>query len=215
MRAFLVSSALAVAAPVAPASAASPDPVPNVAVSAGAWETPKNQIPSPRACKSLEDPRLKAVLTTKRQEAILRLSVETVVPLTEREAAALIGNDSAAGQTPGAIRLVQKRIDLLRARRRRQMILHIGGWSRADEEELANYQNSLLGGEYHGLRPFLVRAVAKWENTGGLSGSLCGGELIIVHQSLGRSTPSTILFPAVVYLHDMPSRVYTTWSIAE
>jgi hypothetical protein len=66
-----------------------------------------------------------------------------------------------------------------------------------------------------GLRPFLVRAVAKYEGTGAFEADMCGTSLPIVHGSLGHSTPPSIRAPIVVFLPNLPAKVYVSWQMAE
>jgi hypothetical protein len=65
-----------------------------------------------------------------------------------------------------------------------------------------------------GVRPFLVRAVAKNE-TPAFSVRLCGDVLYVMHGSLGRGPPPpSHRVPLVVLLEHEPARVVVTWAIA-
>lgn len=66
-------------------------------------------------------------------------------------------------------------------------------------------------------RPFLVRAVAKVEATGGFYASLCGSDLRVLHGSLAHRSvmPPTVRVPLIVYLQRAPRRVLSYWQLAE
>jgi len=68
--------------------------------------------------------------------------------------------------------------------------------------------------ERGGLKPFLVRAVAKSEN-GAFTVRLCGTRLWIMHGSLGRVVPPSIRSPVVVLLARQPRDVRVSWSMAQ
>jgi hypothetical protein len=68
--------------------------------------------------------------------------------------------------------------------------------------------------ERGGLKPFLVRAVAKSEN-GAFTVRLCGTRLWVMHGSIGRVVPPSIRAPLVVLLARQSRDVRVSWSMAQ
>ena len=64
------------------------------------------------------------------------------------------------------------------------------------------------------LRPFLVRAVAKNDAPTFLA-YVCGDLLVVLHGSLGRSTPPSRRAPLVILLDRLPAQTAVLWEIAE
>jgi hypothetical protein len=65
------------------------------------------------------------------------------------------------------------------------------------------------------LMPYLVRASAYWEGTGGFSAELEGSTLHIRHASLGHSRPPPNFVPVVVFVEREISAVTSTASVAQ
>lgn len=64
------------------------------------------------------------------------------------------------------------------------------------------------------LSPFLVRAVAKNDAPTFLA-YVCGDLLVVLHGSLGRSTPPSRRAPLVILLDRLPAQTAVLWEIAE
>lgn len=65
------------------------------------------------------------------------------------------------------------------------------------------------------LKPFLIGAIAKNEQTGEFSASVCGNTLWVNHSSLGGVEAPTIRSPVIVFLTRAPERVYSDLGIAK
>jgi hypothetical protein len=63
--------------------------------------------------------------------------------------------------------------------------------------------------------PYLVRAVAKNENSGAFEARVCGQTLWISHGSLGHVVPPSTRTPLVVFLGDPPTSLFVSWSMAQ
>jgi hypothetical protein len=92
---------------------------------------------------------------------------------------------------------------------------HQGSWSADDQQRLDLLAKTMSDAAGSNLRPFLVRAVAKHEATGAFFASVCGESLVMVHGSLGHSTPPSIRVPVIVFLQKRPAAVYVGWQMAE
>jgi hypothetical protein len=145
-----------------------------------------------------------------RPAAITRLeSVETVA-LDDAEAAGLLSlppSSDHQGATLAA-RLVDEAIEQVYQAQR------TGDWSVAFPHRLDALEELARSGVTSRLRPFLVRAIAKIEHTGGFEVGLCGDTLQIVHGSLGHRVPPSTRVPLVVFLEHAPASLYVSWSMA-
>ena len=63
--------------------------------------------------------------------------------------------------------------------------------------------------------PYLVRAVAKNENSGAFEARVCGQTLWISHGSLGHVVPPSARTPLVVFLDEAPTNLFVSWSMAQ
>jgi hypothetical protein len=178
------------------------------------WEVPVERIANFDDCDLVEPPLVRAVSPPLRDEGITMLADGPVVELTDVEAARLTGAPRQ-NDVPSATILLADFLDEMRARKHRAEVERRDSWSVADENELVALSARYAAGGHRSYKPYLVRAVAKHEGTGHFYAGLCGGDLQIVHGSLGRSTPPSTRVPLVIYLSQQPHRVFATWSIAE
>lgn len=178
------------------------------------WETPNLFPAAIEGCDQIPTPLVQALKDSARDQSIAILADVSAVQLTDEDAARLI-DVSLDTNTSLASTLVATDLDELRARRHRAVVERRDSWTGADEVELASLSESYTAGDYQDYRPYLVRAVAKNEATGGFYASVCEGDLYVEHGSLGRSVPPSTRVPLVVFLRQPPSRVFVTWSMAE
>ena len=179
-----------------------------VPTGADAWESfPPANLPD---CHSIDRSLLVPVPTTHRSEAIARLNNTSFVELTRPQMVALVGREVGSGEG-----LLKNEIQRLREQRREALQNHRGSWSLYDQQRLDSVSKTMSHSAGPRLRPFLVRAVAKYEGTGGFGADMCGTSLSIVHGSLGHSTPPSIRAPIVVFLPNLPAKVYVSWQMAE
>lgn len=178
------------------------------------WEVPVERIADMDVCEAIESPLVRPVNPALRGAGVAMLSKASFVEVTDAEAKRLIGAGEQS-DTQNASSLVANYLSEARARKHRAVVESRDSWSEADENELASLSTRFENGHFSGYKPYLVRAVAKHEGTGRFYAELCGGDLKIVHGSLGRTTPPSTRVPLVVYLRQQPSRVFATWSMAE
>ncbi len=178
------------------------------------WETPRSSLPSAEDCGQIETVLIHPVSPSLRDQGIALLSDVSLVELSDEDAARLIDVPNHT-HVPLATALVAAELDELRARRHRAVVERKDSWTGGDEVDLAALSSRYDAGDYQSFRPYLVRAVAKNEGTGGFYASLCKSDLRIEHGSLGHSIPPSTRVPLVVFLRQPPQRVFVTWGMAE
>lgn len=179
------------------------------------WETPSEEIPlRDESCVAINAALIEEVPGSHRSIAIWRLREESLVSLSDDLAARLL--DVPVGENSSlAASLLQRHISQLRERKRLQLEERIGGWSLADDDDLNSSETQLTEVDSRPPRPFLIRAVSKFDQTGGLYAYSCDNSLHIHHSSLGSFVPPSRPLPAVVFLPSPPDRVYVSWGIVD
>jgi hypothetical protein len=177
---------------------------------ADGWENPPPA--DLRECISIDRSLIFAVPIAGRPEAIARLESGAIVELMAPELHALL--DLPAGTTGFGVDQIKNEIGRLKEQRRVALESHQGSWSTADQQRLDRLTTTMSDPTTSNLRPFLVRAVAKFEGTGAFFGSICGENLIILHGSLGYTSPPSIHMPVIVFLQKKPMTVYAGWQMA-
>lgn len=194
-----------------PAATAAGDGTPVVVVRAGPG-TSEAELFSPRSdrsqCDELERPLVRPVIPTLREESLGRLANQSVLELTEVEAARLIGAHVSKTATL-ASSLMQEFLEELRSRKNRAEIEHRDSWSLADEEDLTRLTGSVAAGVLDNHKVYLVKAATGGSNEPVLFGELCGTKLDVSALLLGNPAPSTV-WPAVVFLPRRPTSVVAT-----
>jgi hypothetical protein len=173
---------------------------------AAGWENPPADLPE---CTSIDRSLIFAVPIAGRPEAIARLENVAIVEITAPQLHALL--DLPAGTNGFGADQIKNEIGRLREQRRVALENHQGSWSTADRQRLDRLTTTMSDPTTSNLRPFLVRAVAKFEGTGAFFGSICGENLVILHGSLGYSIPPSIHVPVIVFLQKKPMTVYAGW----
>jgi hypothetical protein len=163
-------------------------------------------------CNSLERAQIVAVPIAHRSEALAKLQDVAIVELATSELQTIV--DLPAGTTASIVNQIKNEIARLSEQRRAALESHQGSWSAADQQQLDRLTTTIADPTMSYLRPFLVRAVAKYEGTGQFSGSICGENLVVVHGSLGDSIPPSIHVPVVVFLKKKAMKVYAGWQMA-
>jgi len=187
-----------------------------VADRADSWEGDPAHRPDDSTCSTVERALVVPVASSARGDAIARLETLPVIALDGAAAAKLLDpQEAAVRENASASELIRLAIARLGEQKRRQLDQHIGGWSLADQKRLDELKKLGSSSEISALQPFLVRAVAKNELTGGFVARLCSDALHITHWSLGNSTPPSIRLPVVVFLERAPRGVYADWGMAE
>jgi hypothetical protein len=141
------------------------------------------------------------------------LNGKEVVGLTDQQAADLIGEP--VGRTSLALARLDSAISQMKAQRQAALKTAEGSWSISDDEELAHLKRLRAGTSARPPRPFLVRGVLGFEDTGGFTVQQCGDRLDALHGSLGRSTPQPQSAPVIVLLSRTPARIHADFSVAE
>jgi hypothetical protein len=170
------------------------------------WEATQAPQHNPDSCKKLDDALVAPVPEAARAEAISRLESVSAIALDEPEAARLLG--VPASEASAAWRLSAAISELEDEKRQ-------GSWGPLDQERLDALQALSGGAAPPALKPYLVRAVAKNEQTGHFRATRCGDDLVVSHGSLGHSTPRSTRLPLVVFLERAPVNIYVRWSMAE
>lgn len=83
-----------------------------------------------------------------------------------------------------------------------------------DLRKLRSEINQLLAWKDE-LKPYLIKAVALWERTGGFVGSITPQAVVIGHTSLGDRPAPMANVPVVAFLPHKPSKVYTLVAMAK
>jgi len=165
-----------------------------------------------RGCNVIDPALIAPVPLAHRQEAIAKLEDIAITALDQRQASALLDLPSDASSS-GAGR-IKTAIAMLEELQRSVLEHRIGSWSRADQKRLDGLHRRDIDPATAALRPFLVRAIAKYEGTGGFFAYDCEDGLVIDHGSLGGSVPPSRRLPVVVFLDRAPARVFVVWTIA-
>jgi len=148
-----------------------------------------------------------------RSHAIESLISRPMVRLDEQTAAQFLKTDALNEGDNLAMQIRRYEIAEMKAKKRLQQEKQIGGWSVYEEKSLEEKERSLSDMAF--LKPYLIRAVAKHEQTGSFSALVCGDVLEITHGSLGRFIPQSTRLPVIVFLPDDPQAVSIRWSIDE
>lgn len=191
-----------------PAATSAVDGTPVAVVHPGPG-TSDAELLSPRPdrsqCDELERPLVRPVNPTLRKESVSRLANQSVVDLTEMEAARLIGVHVSKTATL-ASSLMEEFLEELHSRKYRAEIEHRDSWSLADEEELTRLTGSVAAGILDTYKVYLVKAATGGDNEPVLFGELCGTKLYVSAGLLGNPAPSTV-WPTVVFLPRRPTSV--------
>jgi hypothetical protein len=178
-------------------------------------ESAKQRLPDRSLCSPIDRALIRPTIPSQRPAAISQLEKLPVMEIDEHRAAVLVEAPGSAETSDSATSVIGKAIAELQARKRRELVDHQGSWSLADQDRLDKLELLKKSATLSTLRPFLVRAIAKYELTGGFDANNCGETLWIVHESLGKQTPASIPLPVVVFLSKPPTNVYVSWGMAE
>jgi hypothetical protein len=226
MHELLFLLALAAAQP-SPASVQEPDPPPASAAEEWieGWEVSPNAWVHKADCDGGEM-IVRALNPPQREEAVGRLEKDIALPLSDAEAARLLGRGLEPAR-PLATALVEERLDELRSVRDCIAIRQSGrckpehegkGWGPSDETELAKFVADHARGDHRIVRPYLVRGVAKFgDGHGGppvMIGGMCGGDLILTTFVFSFTDPPSERVPAVVFLPRPPERIWASVYLA-
>jgi hypothetical protein len=174
------------------------------------WEARPPPCPGP--WKQIDEVLIVPVPKEHRPEAIAKLQNTSAVPLGARDASALL--DLPADSAPERTRVLEAIVQKLDAQRRCKPC-DVGPWTPEDQQHLDHLKAVASKPFSAGLRPFLVRAVARNEVTAGFRAATCGDSLVIFWGGLGHSTPPSIRIPVVLFLQHAPKKVYVEWAMAE
>jgi hypothetical protein len=164
-------------------------------------------------CKPIEPALIVAIPIAHRSEAIAQLESVSIIELDQSRLTALL--DLTPDTSASAPAWIKAAIGSLNQKRRSELEDHVGGWTQADQNHLDRLQTLQADPLTATLKPFLVRAVAKNEATGGFYVSSCRDSLAVSHVSLGHSVPTSKRLPIIVFLKRAPTRVYVGWQMAE
>ena len=129
------------------------------------------------------------------------------------EAAALLGLGTAPADVT-AQAMIKAAISKLAEQKRLELEERVGSWGPMDQERLDRLQRLEASSTLLSLRPYLIRAIAKNEFTGGFWVSVCDDTIFVIHGSLGHSIPPSIRLP-IVFLNSAPDHVYVGWNMAQ
>ena len=183
------------------------------------WETFLGDVQMDRRdCAEIEQWRIQPLNPPQRQIGVTRLANVPFLRVSEPEAARLIGATYRRGR-PLAVTILEGQVAEMRARKRRAMVEHRDSWSVADQQELDRIIAHLGTPALRRLRPWLVRAVAKFgDGHGGapsMFGSFCGGaELHLNTLTFSYTIPPSERVPAIVFLERPPARVVASVMVA-
>ena len=176
------------------------------------WEN-RPQAGELQDCTSIDSALIAPVAVGNRTKVIARLDKTSAIDLNQREMLELLGLPQ---NTPAsATERIRAAIGTLEQERRSAIEHHVGSWSLATQDRLNRLQHLAVEPGTMTLRPFLVRAVAKYEGTGAFTATVCRDSLIITHESLGHQEPASTRLPVIVFLTHAPEHVCVQWSMAE
>ncbi|MBC6981174.1 hypothetical protein [Caulobacter sp. 17J80-11] len=178
------------------------------------WETASASRPQ-GPCTEIDRTFILPVPVKERPAAIARLADVDAVLLSDADVEKIVGIEleAKAGNLPSA--LLRREIERLEAERRAAYEQNVGSWNVASQERLEGLVEYSRAGNAKKLSPFLIRAIAKNEFTGGFVASVCGDALSIAHVSLGHSTPRSQRLPVIVFVERTPAKVHIDWGMAE
>jgi hypothetical protein len=178
-------------------------------------ESATQRLPDRSLCSPIDRALIRPTIQSQRPEAIAQLEKLPFIEVDEHRAAILVEAPGSAETSDSAASVIGKAIAELQARKRRELVDHQGSWSLADQDRLDKLELLKKSATLSTLRPFLARAIAKYEFTGAFDANKCGETLWIAHESLGKQTPASIPLPVVVFLNKPPTNVYVSWGMAE
>lgn len=207
---------LALATVVAHLDAAKAQPA---SIPALSWEaTPSSANPPNWDACLIDEPLVQPIQFKARKSAIRALTNTQFKPLSDIEAAALLGVSSKS-QRPLAVALFEDHLAKLRQRRHRALIDHRDSWSVQDHADLARLNTRQKIREAARARPYLVGAVSKGGNapatTTATSACVYRGTLYVQTGALSHIDPPTIRWPVIIFLAKPPLRVIASASVAE
>jgi hypothetical protein len=218
----LLALAMATAQPLPPpAQEPSSPPLPASQELIEGWEVSPGAGPPKGDCDDSEV-TVRALNPPEREEAVRLLEKDIARPLSEAEAARLLGR-GLQHEKPLATALLEERLDQLRSVRDCIMLRQFDrckpenegiGWGPADEAELGKLVADYERGDHRIVRPYLVRGVAKFgDGHGGppvMLGGLCGGDLLLTTFVFSYTDPPSERVPAVVFLPRPPERIWAS-----
>lgn len=184
------------------------------------WEVSPNTRPPNGDCEG-GGVTVRALNPPQREEAVQLLERDIALPLTEAEAARLLGRKLEHGK-PLATTLLEERINQLRSVHDCIILRQSDrckpenegiGWGPTSEDELARFEADYERGDHRIVRPYLVRGVAKFGDHGGppvMVGGMCGGDLMLTTFMYSYTDPPSVRMPAVVFLPRPPERIWAS-----
>lgn len=163
-------------------------------------------------CRDVARPLVAAVPQDGRNDAERLLGSSDLVPLTEDQAGKLLGVPVGRHALAGAV--LGRAISRLQRERDAALEHGAGSWGPTDADELADLVRLEIRDILSPPTPFLFRAVRGFEGTG-FSATECGDTLEIHHSSLGHSTPPPTKTTVIVFLHQKPAQVRSSYSVIE
>lgn len=218
----LLALAMALAQPLpAPAQQPSSPSAPASQDLIQGWEVSPETRPPKGDCDGGEV-TVRALNPPEREEAVRLLEKDIALPLSDAEAALLLGRGLEHGK-PLATALLEERLDQLRSVRDCIMLRQSDrcksenegiGWGPTNEAELGKLVADYERGDHRIVRPYLVRGVAKFgDGHGGppvMLGGLCGGDLLLTTFVFSYTVPPSVRVPAVVFLPRPPERIWAS-----
>ncbi|HEV7658235.1 MAG TPA: hypothetical protein VGO55_00160 [Allosphingosinicella sp.] len=143
--------------------------------------------------------------------AVRRLERAPVIPLTDGEAAVLLGLGS--NRSGAAAGLFDAWMAGQRAIRARVIEQGHGSWSLADQRDLDALLAIRNGPRLRDFRPYLVRGLTDGRLRGDFSMQICGTTLVVMHMATGRMhlPPDRAAF--VVFLGQAPDEAFISWAV--
>jgi hypothetical protein len=135
------------------------------------------------------------------------LNQSSAIALSAKQAAELIGPSRSS-----AADVVQDSVAQLERQRKLALNEHKGSWNAVAETRLEDLRALIKN--MPKLEPFLLRALAIYEGTGGFSAETCGEDIVISHVSLGTAGSKPVRLPVVIFLSRPPKKVYLATGLA-
>lgn len=181
-----------------------------------AWITNTASRPDLKSCHPIDRALIAPVAPARRAEAVALLHQVPIIRLTGATAAKWAESTrSTSGANLSASGVISNEIKRLEFKKNRQLNEKVGGWSGTEQARLDELYELQRDPDLLRFTPFLVRAIANNQSTGGFELNVCGKYLWISQISLGTGATTSIHAPLIVFLPKTPKYIYVTLGMAQ
>ena len=165
-------------------------------------------------CFKIDRLWVQGVTVDRRSDAIESLNKVSSIAIVDENVSKWIGVTLHSEKTL-ARQMLEEEIEILQRTKETVLTYRKGTWSQWQENRLGGLLQLQTSDRPDRMKPFLIRATAKSEDTKGFYATECDIGVGIQHGSVGSVVPKSIRLPAVVFLLKDPVKVFSTWEMAD